>query len=96
MTKNDEEREILKAEIIKLLRNASISDLRAVYIWLTTQQGTQQKKGTRIITIRVPFFLPRQARRYRFFQAPATRGRQAHSGAGRARRAARGCQACRS
>ena len=31
MTKNDEEREILKAEIIKLLRNASISDLRAVY-----------------------------------------------------------------
>ena len=54
------------------------------------------KKGTRIITIRVLFFLPRQARRYRFFQAPATRGRQAHSGAGRARRAARGCQACRS
>lgn len=36
MTKNDEEREILKAEIIKLLRNASISALRAVYIWLTT------------------------------------------------------------
>ena len=36
MTKNDEEREILKAEIIKLLRNASISDLRAVYIGLTT------------------------------------------------------------
>ena len=36
MTKNDEEREILKAEIIKLLPNASISDLRAVYIWLTT------------------------------------------------------------
>lgn len=36
MTKNDEEREILKAEIIKLLRNASISDLRTVYIWLTT------------------------------------------------------------
>lgn len=36
MTKNDEEREILKAEIIKLMQNASISDLRAVYIWLTT------------------------------------------------------------
>ena len=36
MTKNDEEREILTAEIIKLLPSASISDLRAVYIWLTT------------------------------------------------------------
>jgi hypothetical protein len=36
LTKNDEEREILKAEIIKLLRNATTSDLRAVYIWLTT------------------------------------------------------------
>lgn len=36
MTKNDEEREILTDEIIKLLPSASISDLRAVYIWLTT------------------------------------------------------------
>ncbi len=36
MTKNDKEREILIAEIIKLLTTASISDLRAVYIWLTT------------------------------------------------------------
>lgn len=36
MTKNDEEREILKAEIIKLMQNATTSDLRTVYIWLTT------------------------------------------------------------
>ena len=36
MTNTDEEREILKAEIIKLLRHASISPLRAVYICLTT------------------------------------------------------------
>lgn len=36
MTKNDEEREILKAEIIKLMQSATTSDLRAVYIWLTT------------------------------------------------------------
>ena len=36
LTKNDEEREILTDEIIKLLPNASTSDLRAVYIWLTT------------------------------------------------------------
>jgi hypothetical protein len=36
MTKNDKEREILIAEIIKLLADASVSDLRAVYIWLTT------------------------------------------------------------
>lgn len=36
MTKNDTEREILTAEIIKQLPAASTSDLRAVYIWLTT------------------------------------------------------------